>query len=67
MTQHEPFDDVESLSADMPADLGRLRRSDPPFPAGQTADRHRALIASGYVLRPGVTGATVFRSWDPWR
>jgi hypothetical protein len=57
----ELFDSAERLSAEMPPDLGRLRRSDAPFRAGETADRHRSLIAEGYVVRPGGTGVTVYK------
>jgi hypothetical protein len=71
---NDPFDSLEILSADMPADLGRLRRSEPPFAKGETADRHRALIAAGSIIRrgsQGVTvfdfaGATLFRRPDEW-
>jgi hypothetical protein len=60
MNKHDPFDSVECLSADLPPDLGRLRRSDPPFAVGQTAERHRALIADGLTVHRGPQGVTVF-------
>jgi hypothetical protein len=47
---------------------GTLKRS-APFPFGETEQRHRRLIAKGYVIREGPQGFTVFRFFkdrDRW-
>jgi hypothetical protein len=48
---------------------GTLRRV-APFPFGETEQRHRRLIAKGYVIREGPHGFTVFRFFkdrDRWK
>jgi hypothetical protein len=39
---------------------GRRPPSEPPYPVGQTVERHRALEAQGYLVHVGKAGATVF-------
>jgi hypothetical protein len=48
---------------------GTLKRA-APFPFGETEQRHRRLIAKGYVISQGPHGYTVFRFFkdrDRWR
>jgi hypothetical protein len=48
---------------------GTLKRV-APFPFGETEQRHRRLIAKGYVISQGPHGFTVFRFFkdrDRWK